>query len=59
MQGTPEFLTIDDVAQALDVSTRTVHRWIRSRQLVAHRFGRVVRIAPADFEAFLNKHKDV
>jgi excisionase family DNA binding protein len=56
MPATPEFLTIDDVARALGVSTRTVRRWIQSGQLVAHRIRRVVRIAPADLDAFLRGH---
>jgi excisionase family DNA binding protein len=58
MPVTKEFLTIDAVAQALSVSTRTVRRWIKSRQLVAHRVHRVVRIDPADFDAFLRQHRD-
>jgi excisionase family DNA binding protein len=58
MPATTEFLTIDEVAQALGVSTRTVRRWIKSGQLVAHRMRRMVRIAPADFDAFLRQHRD-
>ena len=58
MPATPEFLTIDKVAQVLGVSTRTVRRWIKSGQLVAHRFPRLVRIDPADFDAFLRQHRD-
>ena len=58
MPATPEFLTIVDVAQALGVNPRTVRRWIKAGKLVVHRIGRVVRISPADLEAFLDKHKD-
>jgi excisionase family DNA binding protein len=30
------FLTIGEIANCLDVSTRTVRRWIKSRALLAH-----------------------
>ena len=39
------FFTTAEVAKCLDVSTRTVRRWMESADLVAHRFGGVVRIA--------------
>ena len=32
---------------------RTVRRWIKDRKLIAHRFGRVVRVARRDLLAFL------
>jgi excisionase family DNA binding protein len=46
------------VAEVLAVSTRTVRRWISSGQLKVHRVGQVVRIAPAEFDAFLCQHRD-
>jgi excisionase family DNA binding protein len=52
-----KFFTIADVAERLDVVTRTVSRWIRSSELVAHRFGRSVRIAEVDLRAFLAAHR--
>jgi excisionase family DNA binding protein len=57
MAKTSEFLTINEVAEALDVTDRTVRRWIQSGQLVAHRFGHVVRIGTTDFETFLRQHR--
>jgi excisionase family DNA binding protein len=48
-----KFFTIDQVADALSVSTRTVRRWIKDGDLVAHRFGVAVRIAANDFAAFV------
>lgn len=53
-----QFFTIAEVAERLDVSTRTVRRWIRSGDLVAHRFGGVVRIAESDLRSFLAAHRD-
>ena len=34
------FVSIAEVADLLDVHPRTVRRWIRTKELLAHRFGR-------------------
>jgi excisionase family DNA binding protein len=52
------FLTIRDIAGRLNVSTRTVRRWIKSGALVSHHFGGVVRVSEADFMAFLAVKRD-
>jgi excisionase family DNA binding protein len=51
--GLPKYFTIKAVAEALDVSSRTVRRWIANGDLIAHRSGGVVRIAEGDLRAFL------
>jgi excisionase family DNA binding protein len=53
-----EFYSIDQVADALDVKQRTVRRWIKARKLIAHRFGRLVRVARGDLLAFLALHRE-
>ncbi|MGZ5165688.1 MAG: helix-turn-helix domain-containing protein [Burkholderiales bacterium] len=53
-----KFLAIHEVAEQLGVSTRTVRRWIENLELVAHRFGRAVRIAERDLQAFIAMHRD-
>jgi excisionase family DNA binding protein len=53
----PRFFTIGQVAELLEVSTRTVRRWIDAGLLVAHRVGGVVRIAEHDLRAFLAQHR--
>jgi len=53
----PKFFTIGQIAELLEVSTRTVRRWIDAELLVAHRFGGVVRIAAQDLRAFLAQHR--
>lgn len=53
-----KFFTIRAVAEMLDVSPRTVRRWIDDGDLVAHRRGGVVRIAEDDLRAFLAAHRD-
>jgi len=45
--------TIDETAELLSVSVRTVRRLIESGALPVHRIGRAVRISDADIAAFL------
>jgi excisionase family DNA binding protein len=52
------FFTIAEVAERLHVATRTVRRWIKSGDLVAYRFGSVVRIAESDLRAFLALNRE-
>jgi len=51
------FFSVADVADALGVSTRSVHRWIDTGVLLAHRFGRALRIAESDLNRFLADHR--
>lgn len=55
---TVHFYTIAETAGLTGVCTRSVRRWIDRGDLVAHRFGRAVRIAEADLRAFLAVHRD-
>jgi excisionase family DNA binding protein len=45
--------TIDETAEILNASSRTVRRQVDSGALPAHRIGRLVRISEADIAAFL------
>jgi excisionase family DNA binding protein len=47
------FYTVDEVADYFRLSTRSIHRLIEKGELVAHRFGRAVRIAKSSIDAFL------
>lgn len=51
------FLTVADVAKLVQVSDRTVRRWIASDSLPAHRLGRQVRISRSDLRNFLSMHR--
>jgi excisionase family DNA binding protein len=53
------YWTIKGIAEHLDVSERSVHRWIDSGDLVVCRFGKSVRIADGDLHAFLAQSRDV
>jgi excisionase family DNA binding protein len=52
------FFTVGAVARQIDVSPRTVHRWIAQGKLAVHRIGRSVRISEADLKMFLAAHRD-
>jgi len=54
-----KFYTIGQIADCVGASTRSVRRWIEKGLLVAHRVGGLVRIAEADFQAFLATHRDI
>lgn len=46
-------LTVDDVADALQSSTKTVRRLIELGDLPHARIGRLVRVRPEDLERFI------
>jgi excisionase family DNA binding protein len=54
----PKFYAIKTVAEALEVSPRTIRRWVAKGDLVAHRVDGVVRIAESDLRAFLDRHRE-
>lgn len=53
----PKLLTIKQVAEHTQFSTREVRRWIHSGELVAIQYGRSWRIAENDLALFLASHK--
>jgi hypothetical protein len=55
----PRFYDIRSVASSLDVSERTVRRWIANGDLIVHRVNGVVRASDPDLRAFLALHRDV
>ena len=48
-----KLLTLQQVAERLQVSKSTVYQWARTGQLRAVKAGKLWRIAEADLEAFL------
>jgi excisionase family DNA binding protein len=51
--------TIDETADILNASSRTVRRHIDSGALPIHRIGRLVRLADYDIAAFLAAHRGI
>jgi len=53
----PRFYTIEQIAERLEASTRSVRRWIKKGLLIAHRINGLIRISEGDFQAFLDAHR--
>jgi len=51
--ATPRLLTVDETAEAMNVSARFVRRLIAERRIAVHRLGRHVRISRDDIDAFV------
>ncbi len=54
----PRLLNVSEVAEICSCSTKQVRRWIDRGELVAHRLGRLIRIAPGDLDTFLKMRRD-
>jgi excisionase family DNA binding protein len=57
MLAEERFLSLEDVAERLQVSDRTVRRWVKDGKLAAYKPGREWRIRPSDLEEFLESRK--
>ena len=53
----PRLLSVAAVAGRLQVSTKTVRRWVEAGKLRIHRLGRCVRISDADLQEFIDQHR--
>ena len=53
----PALLTIKQAAEHLQVSSKTIRRWIDTGDLIAHRFGRQWRISAADLQSFIRMRR--
>ncbi len=51
------YLKLHEIAERLQVSDRTVTRWIKSGELPAYKFANEYRITETDLKAFLEKHR--
>ena len=49
----PNLLTIKQAAEHLQVSSKTLRRWIDTGDLIAHRLGRQWRISETDLQTFI------
>ena len=54
----PALLTIKQAAMQIQVSTKTINRWIKSGDLVAHRFGHQWRISKSDLHTFIRMRRE-
>ena len=51
------YLTLPEIAERLQVSRRTVYRWIKGGDLNAYQFGREYRITESALKDFLEAHR--
>jgi excisionase family DNA binding protein len=51
-QQIPDYMTVDDVAARIKASRQFVYKEVEAGRLEADRFGTLVRISPAQFEAY-------
>ena len=51
-------LTVEQVAERLAVSPKTVRRWIKDHELSIHRLGGAIRVSESDLSSFLNRHRE-
>src|SRR5215218_5047448 len=52
-------LSLSETARMLNVSERTIHRWIQDGRLPAYKPGRAYRFRTRDIETFLEEHRGV
>ena len=50
------WMTVEQIAQDLQVHPTTVREWIRNKKLKAAKFGRDYRIKREDYERFIEEH---
>ena len=53
----PALLTIPDVAEHLQLSTKTIRRLIERGDLPSHRIDRQLRVAPNDLGALIHRSR--
>ena len=54
----PGLLTIKQAAKPLQVSTKTIRRWVETGDLVAHRIGHQWRISSSDLQIFIRMRRE-
>jgi excisionase family DNA binding protein len=50
-------LTVDQTAEQLQLSPKSVRRLIENNELVVHRIGRCIRVSEDDLQVFLNRRR--
>jgi len=50
-----QYLSLEDIAQEMHVSERTVYRWVRTGAIRAFRIGHITRVTKEDLQKFVDK----
>jgi excisionase family DNA binding protein len=51
------WLTLEQIAEELQIHVETVRNWVRDKKLPAYKVGRVYRVKRADFENFMAERR--
>ena len=51
--NTEGWMTLAEIAQHLQVREETIHRWIRSKNMPAHRVGRIWRFKASEVDEWV------
>lgn len=54
-----KYLIPQQIAEKLQITSQTVWRWIRAKQLKAVRIGKGYRVSNQDLDEFINKRKTI
>lgn len=54
----PALLTIGQIAERLQVSTKSIRRWIGEGELIAHRIGHQWRVSESDLQTFIRARRN-
>ena len=52
----PKFWTLEEASEYLQVSERTLFRWIHQKRIQVFRVGNITRISQSDLELFINEN---
>jgi excisionase family DNA binding protein len=52
-----DYYTLQDIADRLKVSYRTVYRWVHAGKLPAYKFGTDWRVKESDLRNFVEAHR--
>ena len=55
--GEPAWVSSSEAAERIGVTARTLYRFINEGPLTAYRFGRVIRVRPADIATFVENNR--
>ena len=57
MQRTEPWVSLEEIARHLGVSKDTIHRWIRQREMPAHKAGRLWKFKGSQVDAWVEAGK--
>ena len=58
MNEKPQYLTLEQVAEALQLQVETIRRYVRAGELKAARFGRRYRVRPEELDRFVRMKEE-